>query len=402
MKYKKGFTLAEALLTMTVMGVVAALLIPTVVSDVRENANKAKAMALKVDLSGALSKMVMLENRINWTQYEQYNTRTNDPTGEFIVYHLMDYIKFAKICSPGPVDIRINPNANERPKPVDSGLTKFANATSKDIFPYKNHMYEISLKGILSQNAEAIKVDKDMLDKIANSYYDCDWAEGSVYRDYDLENSFSVFELADSAYISNAKNNPNVSAAISANLMAPWAVRTQNGISMLISYNPYCAESPLEYERQFNAPKGFIKSPACINIIYDVNGKTSPNVIGNDVGFATVFFGKSPKVTIPVFSANYDFSKNYSYEEAEKYCLDNSTSGNEGVPSAEEMMSMSINYRLLPSSVTGMQGSSYTQPGAEGIVFSYSPTDWTRFFFSGDDSSGKKFGQNGGVICTYR
>ena len=46
MKYKKGFTLAEALLTMTVMGVVAALLIPTVVSDVRENANKAKAMAL--------------------------------------------------------------------------------------------------------------------------------------------------------------------------------------------------------------------------------------------------------------------------------------------------------------------------------------------------------------------
>ena len=62
MKKNKGFTLAEALLTMTVMGVVAALLIPTVVSDVRENANKAKAMALKVDLSGALSKMVMLEN----------------------------------------------------------------------------------------------------------------------------------------------------------------------------------------------------------------------------------------------------------------------------------------------------------------------------------------------------
>ena len=66
---------------MTVMGVVAALLSPTVVADVRENANKAKAMALKVDLSGSLSKMVILETRINWTQYEQYNTRTNDPTG---------------------------------------------------------------------------------------------------------------------------------------------------------------------------------------------------------------------------------------------------------------------------------------------------------------------------------
>ena len=49
MKKNKGFTLAEALLTMTVMGVVAALLILTVVSDVRENANKAKARALKVN-----------------------------------------------------------------------------------------------------------------------------------------------------------------------------------------------------------------------------------------------------------------------------------------------------------------------------------------------------------------
>ncbi|HIS54693.1 TPA: type II secretion system protein, partial [Candidatus Galligastranaerophilus gallistercoris] len=41
MKKIKGFTLAEALLTMTILGVVAAFLIPTIVTDVREHANRA-------------------------------------------------------------------------------------------------------------------------------------------------------------------------------------------------------------------------------------------------------------------------------------------------------------------------------------------------------------------------
>ena len=323
MKKNKGFTLAEALLTMTVMGVVAALLIPTVVSDVRENANKAKAMALKVDLSGALSKMVMLENRINKNPDGQNEAEQNDDiTGEFVVYHLAKYMKFSKICS--------------------SGVSNIAN-NSEDI-------------------------------EISNNYADCGWIQNSAYRDYELVNTFNVYGLAQT----------------DENLDTTWAARTQNGISLLISYNPFCADSPGAY---INAGDDDLRQPMCLNIIYDVNGRTSPNIIGNDVGFATVFFGRNPEVALPVLTGNFDVSKSYNYSDAEKFCGENSTSGNEGIPSAEEFLSLHINSKILPDSMNIKN---------KALVFANSPTKWTKNYLKHFGVDNPNINQSGGVICTYK
>ena len=393
MKKIKGFTLAEALLTMTILGVVAAFLIPTIVTDVREHANRARRQAMAVDISNALSHMVMLENRISWSENEQINIRTNEPTGEFIVYHLANYMKLAKICSSGLSHIYINPDADKPPRPVLSDEIKVANQ-NKSLLKNDDIIANISLKHVLSQNAGLVQIDYDeIIKRISESYYDCGWLKGNAYRDYDLVNSYSVMDLAQSAYL------PSFS-------YVPWAIKTQNGISMIISYNPFCYGEPQDVHRDFMPKAGRVRESnsdmfnkmnlsraACLNIVYDVNGATPPNIIGNDVGFATVFFGKKPKVTVPVFAGNYDFEKNYTLEEAEQFCLNNSASGNEGIPTAEEMMSMSINAKLLPDTVASTT--------LDNAVFSYSPSDWTRYFLQTYDKDNPP-GQSGGVICTYK
>ena len=393
MKKIKGFTLAEALLTMTILGVVAAFLIPTIVTDVREHANRARRQAMAVDISNALSHMVMLENRISWSENEQINIRTNEPTGEFIVYHLANYMKLAKICSSGLSHIYINPDADKPPRPALSDEIKVANQ-NKSLLKNDDIIANISLKHVLSQNAGLVQIDYDeIIKRISESYYDCGWLEGNAYRDYDLVNSYSVMDLAQSAYL------PSFS-------YVPWAIKTQNGISMIISYNPFCYGEPQDVHRDFMPKAGRVRESnsdmfnkmnlsraACLNIVYDVNGATPPNIIGNDVGFATVFFGKKPKVTVPVFAGNYDFEKNYTLEEAEQFCLNNSASGNEGIPTAEEMMSMSINAKLLPDTVASTT--------LDNAVFSYSPSDWTRYFLQTYDKDNPP-GQSGGVICTYK
>ena len=177
---------------------------------------------------------------------------------------------------------------------------------------------------------------------------------------------------------------------------------------MIISYNPFCYGEPKDVHRDFMPKAGRVRESnsdmfnkmnlsraACLNIVYDVNGATPPNIIGNDVGFATVFFGKKPKVTVPVFAGNYDFEKNYTLEEAEQFCLNNSASGNEGIPTAEEMFSMIINSRLLPASISEGQ--------AKSIVYSHSPSKWTEIYMK---TLGVKntdsMNQSGGVICTYK
>ena len=401
MKKIKGFTLAEALLTMTILGVVAAFLIPTIVTDVREHANRARRQAMAVDISNALSHMVMLENRISWnrevrnnsngSQYIRFENRTNEPTGEFIVYHLANYMKFAKICSPGDVEILLY---DQMPKPASAKQPVLADNSKSTLLKYKDVISNISLKHSLSANSLMVPDYDEILEKISKSYQDCGWLKGEAYRDYDLVNTFSVMDLAQASYIASIKNNPNVAAAAMHASIAPWSLKTQNGISMILSYSPYCADSASEYVK--NQDNEFmIYSPACINIVYDVNGATPPNIIGNDVGFATVFFGKKPKVTVPVFAGNYDFEKNYTLEEAEQFCLNNSASGNEGIPTAEEMFSMIINSRLLPASISEGQ--------AKSIVYSHSPSKWTEIYMK---TLGVKntdsMNQSGGVICTYK
>ena len=59
---KFGFTLAEALITLGIIGVIAAITMPMVTQDAHNQANAAKLASTVADLESAFNKMILDEN----------------------------------------------------------------------------------------------------------------------------------------------------------------------------------------------------------------------------------------------------------------------------------------------------------------------------------------------------
>ncbi len=549
MKKIRAFTLAEALLTLTIIGVIAAMILPTIITDVKESAFKAKKQTLALELASVLNEMALTESRINKSESE---TLSNEPTGDFIVNHMSNYMKFLRICSPGatitepdpePDEPEVNPpqpdpepepepeppqwdpddddpmkcpsfcghpgltteqqmvcnicehganypdvdpcstycgkyafsvfrpecqecdvdfpetdctkycgssgqaahrpecqgcmnntkfcdrkpdhqlcrnlndegyyddwkdknngngnngnknnnKNNNKNKKSDSGLTQLAdNAKRINLSKVANQSLYSSIGLYSSLNIMAIDSD-DMEEgeEYTKSIYDCGWIQGYKYRDYDMLQTFAIETAAKESYdkmlkfggVSNASTN------------GTWAAITQGGVAMLISYNPHCVNTPSEYLKlKGNNNQGGVQAPGCLNIIYDVNGENTPNIVGRDVGFMTVFFGKKPTIASPVFTANYGVDEDNadkppvsfnSRDEASRYCLQNSSGGEEEIPSGEEYISLLINSHLLPKSISGIS----TNSG----VYNTQPNPWYK------DDLGS--GSSGFAICTYK
>ena len=213
----------------------------------------------------------------------------------------------------------------------------------------------------------------------------CGWLEGDKYRNFDRKNKFSYQTMSDEAYNNMVQfggaNAPDAEGS------PTWAAVTQSGVSLLISYNPNCASTPSEYVKSKSGDGENIKSPGCLNIIYDVNGESSPNVVGQDIGFMTVFFGKNPSLVSPAFSEHLGRGKGtggefreFDREGAIKYCASNSSDGGEAIPTAEEYISLVINKHMLPSSL----GDVSTNNG----VYSQMKNKWYEHDLAGGGTSG--------------
>ena len=91
MKYlnnqKQAFTLAEVLITLGVIGVVAAVTLPVLITNINERVQKEQVRSAKYKLTLATDKMKSLG-----LLGEQY------PTTESFVRELSKHLKLAKIC----------------------------------------------------------------------------------------------------------------------------------------------------------------------------------------------------------------------------------------------------------------------------------------------------------------
>lgn len=74
---KRGFTLAEVLIVLATIGVVAALTIPTFVSSSRNQANAAKLSALMSDLENAFTVMITQEDIEDFGEWDSIDEVTN-------------------------------------------------------------------------------------------------------------------------------------------------------------------------------------------------------------------------------------------------------------------------------------------------------------------------------------
>ena len=71
-------------------------------------------------------------------------------------------------------------------------------------------------------------------------------------------------------------------------------IKTADGFSAKLFYNPNCVRNSHENPYIPCPTKGECSTrnvdAACINIIYDMNGEKTPNHVGEDIGFVTVFW----------------------------------------------------------------------------------------------------------------
>ncbi len=100
MKKTKGFTLAEVLITLAIIGIVAAITLPSLLVNVNEKAWEAQKKALHARLAQAIGQMNTLGGYGTYTEDED-GTATADTAAEsFILDALSKVYKINNVCGP--------------------------------------------------------------------------------------------------------------------------------------------------------------------------------------------------------------------------------------------------------------------------------------------------------------
>ncbi len=235
MTKKLGFTMAEILLSLTIIGVVAAITLPSLMANINERTWNTQRKAVYARLSQAIAMMPQLNG---YGQYEGTNTdgvvsTTKDTAAEaFLTEGLSKVLKINNICDATHL--------------ADCGIAaSFTNLAGSTIsWPTK-----------LSE---------------LNSMFT------SVYIGTNGTNSSYPYQ--------NPQKDIDTRAA---------AFETQNGETIAIYYNPYCVDDLGETDWHY------AQSKMCANFIYDLNGNKGPNAVGKDIGFITALYPMDSNVVAP-------------------------------------------------------------------------------------------------------
>ena len=96
---KAAFTLAEVLITLGIIGVVAALTLPTVINKHREMATVAKVKKAYSTMNNALYSAITDNGPVDTWSFPNYNSGTTDKANaEFFAAQVLPYLKVAKDC----------------------------------------------------------------------------------------------------------------------------------------------------------------------------------------------------------------------------------------------------------------------------------------------------------------
>ena len=233
-----GFTMAEILLSLTIIGVVAAITLPSLTGNINERTWNTQRKALYARFSQAMALMPSLNGygTLRESTDSAGSTSIEDTAAEtFITSGLSKVLKINNICD----------NEHLQDCGIPSKITPLDGGDS--------YGGTINTTGITKL---------------------------SGFNDYFV--NFSVTTATDEFSYSQF----NTKAA---------AFETANGESILVYYNPYCSSSD-------SAPKSFSATQPymCANFVYDLNGTKGPNTVGKDIGFISALYPTDSVVVAPL------------------------------------------------------------------------------------------------------
>ena len=231
-----AFTMAEILLSLTIIGVVAAITLPSLTGNINERTWNTQRKALYARFSQAIALMPSLNGYGTLTEESSAGAGDAEDTAAetFVTDGLAKVLKINNICD----------NEHLDDCGIPSKLTTMAGSVL-DKFPTK--MSELN-------------------DKLVDySYVGSGWNTGGTDRHY----SYSQLDTKAAAF------------------------ETQNGESIAVFYNPNCKVNISDstyYTQQF----------LCANFVYDLNGNKGPNTVGKDIGFITALYPTDSVIVAPM------------------------------------------------------------------------------------------------------
>ena len=231
-----AFTMAEILLSLTIIGVVAAITLPSLTGNINERTWNTQRKALYARFSQAIALMPALNGygTLRESTDSAGSTSIEDTAAEtFITSGLAKVLKINNICDSEHIE--------------DCGIT------SRYTTLYGQQKNTPATMGEL--NSAMLNVSYSLTSSIIA------WGGDGSYSQ--LNTKAAAFE-------------------------------TQNGESILAFYNPNCVPDMQENGYYWVQPK------ICANFVYDLNGNKGPNTVGKDIGFITVLYPSDSVVVAPV------------------------------------------------------------------------------------------------------
>lgn len=277
--------MAEILLSLTIIGVVAAITLPSLTGNINERTWNTQRKALYARMSQALPLMDALNGYGTFKAAsgtegtESYNTGTDNCAETFITAGLSKVLKINNICD------------NEHLS--DCGIADSITTLKGNQLSFPDTMEALNDKMVGSSRTQ--------------------------------HNSYSLY---------------NTKAA---------AFETQNGESIAVYYNPICIgslnETPFNAQNVGSSADGiYIQQRICANFIYDLNGNKGPNTVGKDIGFMTVMYPFDALLFAPV-PANSPLNGEFHTSRVTKVCTDFDSAYR--VPRGDELASMFVNKKLI-------------------------------------------------------
>ena len=283
-----GFTMAEILLSLTIIGVIAAITLPSLMANINERTWNTQRKALYARMSQAIA---MMPNLNGYGEYEGTNTdgvvtATKDTAAEaFLTEGLSKVLKINNICDAA-------------------------------------HLTDCGIASSYTNLAGSVK----------------SWSGSPTLSEFNIKFTEIVYNSASQA-VGNPQKNIDTKAA---------AFETLNGESVLTFYNPYCSDVTGANNSGISGDVGYQQQLMCANFIYDLNGNKGPNTVGKDIGFITAMYASMPTVVSPMPLASD--AGQVVFADASKLCLSQDVDSR--LPNIDELASMFYNTNLIGLSFT--------------------------------------------------